>query len=145
MINRRKIFGLIGSLLVACGISPAKAKQKAAQMRFPVMPPFKINSFDDLERWLDSLPNQIKGSPPQDYSGVYYEVFEKGLSRDADVADVEGFVAANMAISIGDYLSRGKGRIYWRIPFERDVMIDKTCKPGWQIVRGYVRFAREAV
>ena len=123
-----------------------------------------IDSFADLKAKLDALPNQCMGLPQRvcETGERYVEIFEGALARPDDVVVVERNVARKMAQRISAVMEGRFGKIYWRIPFESEILntqvvsnydengpdIDfitgKRCyvDKNWKAVKAYVRFTK---
>ena len=82
-----------------------------------------LASFDELERALNDIPDQTTGIAYaiSDIGEPYVEFMAVGLARPGDEKIIERVVVADLCKRLDAYFKGKSGRIYWRIPFERDI------------------------
>lgn len=91
----------------------------------------EVLSFEDLRRWLASIPNQSRGTGITSMNGrPYIEFSQMGIARPGDEAMVERVVAQTMQHTLVAYFSLRPGHLYWRLPLETDIS-------AWSIITRY--------
>jgi len=123
-----------------------------------------LQSFDELRRVLDNLPDQTDGDPCAicQIGELYIEFKVAMLARPGDEKIVERYVVYEMTRRLNEYLDERGGTIYWRIRFEtdvddhaetlrldvngpdRDFATDQRCiqDKNWRRVAAYCRLVR---
>lgn len=83
-----------------------------------------IEDFECIKRRLADLPSQKMGTQQSvcETGELYIEFYEDGLARPDDVKIIERSVAQRMWRSLASHLDARKGTVYWRVPFEYEII-----------------------